>query len=152
MKFPLSATEIYATPYLKETYMGMRVYTSALFRATHPQAPSRANIKETLRTAGLRIGWRGLVTASRCMSQKQYQGLLKFIKAVSDDVKMEFTLSLPALSITLGNAKNPPIDFEQLAAEKHVKQIVTEFFNFRSQTLDLEFLPAYIRRVRHANG
>lgn len=132
--------------------MGMGLFFSALVRATPINAPSRAMIKTDLRSTGIKLGWRGLVTASRCMPLQQYQGLLKFLRAVADDIKMDFKVNLPSLSIVLGNEKNPPIDFAVLAKPGHVKQIVTEFFNYRSQTLDLEFLPAYIRRVRNSNS
>ncbi len=132
--------------------MGMGLYLSAVVRATSANAPSRANVKADLRSAGIRIGWRGLVTASRCMPLDQYKGLLKFLKAVSDDIRLGFGLKLPPLSIVLGDRKNPAIDFAELVAQGHVAAIVNEFFDYRSQTLDLEFLPAYIRRVRNAGN
>jgi len=130
--------------------MGVGLYFNALVRATPANAPSRATIKIDLKNRGVRLGWRGLVTASRCLPPEQYNGLLRFLKAVSNDVKMDFTVELPSLAIVLGDKKNPAIDFAALATPKHISKIVTDYFDYRNQLLDLRLLPAYIRQVRNA--
>ncbi|MBN2057934.1 MAG: hypothetical protein JW782_04000 [Candidatus Saganbacteria bacterium] len=130
--------------------MGLIYYARALRHPVPSNALAAKVIRTDLKRLGIDPGHGGIVTALSRLPANKYNGLLTFLQAVRRDVQMSFSLRLPALSIMLGNGELPGIDFAPLIDQ--VDQVVTEFFDYRSQTLDLRLLPAYLRRVRLSNG
>ncbi|MBU0672035.1 MAG: hypothetical protein KJ732_03290 [Candidatus Margulisbacteria bacterium] len=132
--------------------MAVSLFFGALSRPAAPGALNRSAIKRELRGAGLRIGWRGVVTAARCLPKEQFNGLINFLKAVREEAGVEFSVILPQLPIILGEKTNGPIDFGKLAEKKHVHEIVNQFFDQQSLVLDLSFLLGYLRTVRNGHS
>jgi hypothetical protein len=106
-----------------------------------------SRIRSDLAQLGIRLDL-GLKSALIRLPEEQYQGLLSLLAAVSADVKIDYSLRLPALGLILGGPHGLPIEFSKLATPAHVSRIVDEFFDYRTQTLDLMLLPAYLRKVR----